>query len=90
MTFRLPDLTFLRATVITYTDPARVALVAQGRFLTMSGRSALAFAGTAVKALPIELATAAGFGILTLKNRTLAPVTQLFIDCAREVAKPLR
>jgi hypothetical protein len=25
----------------------------------------------------------------SLKNRTLSPVAQLFIDCAREVAKPL-
>jgi DNA-binding transcriptional LysR family regulator len=28
-------------------------------------------------------------GIMLLKNRTLTPVVQLFIDCAREVAKPL-
>ena len=28
-------------------------------------------------------------GIVTLKNRTLSPVAKLFIDCAREVAKPL-
>jgi len=28
-------------------------------------------------------------GIVTLKNRTLSPVAQLFIECAREVAKPL-
>jgi hypothetical protein len=28
-------------------------------------------------------------GIVTLKNRALGPVVQLFIDCAREVAKPL-
>ena len=28
-------------------------------------------------------------GIMTLKNRTISPVAQLFIDCAREVAKPL-
>jgi hypothetical protein len=26
--------------------------------------------------------------ILTLKNRTLSPVVQQFIACAREVAKP--
>jgi hypothetical protein len=26
---------------------------------------------------------------MTLKGRTLSPVAQLFIDCAREVAKPL-
>ncbi len=28
--------------------------------------------------------------IVTLKNRTLSPTTQLFIACAREVTKPLR
>jgi hypothetical protein len=28
-------------------------------------------------------------GIVRLKNRTPNPVAQLFIDCAREVAKPL-
>jgi hypothetical protein len=28
-------------------------------------------------------------GIVTLKNRTMSPVAKLFIDCAREVAKPL-
>jgi hypothetical protein len=28
-------------------------------------------------------------GIITLKNRTLSPVVQLFVDNAREIAKPL-
>jgi hypothetical protein len=28
-------------------------------------------------------------GIITLKNRTLSPTAQLFIEHAREVAKPL-
>jgi hypothetical protein len=28
-------------------------------------------------------------GIVTLKNRTLSPASRLFIDSAREVAKPL-
>jgi hypothetical protein len=40
--------------------------------------------------LPVELPMARRpNGIVTLKNRTLSPVAQLFIDCAREVAKPL-
>jgi hypothetical protein len=26
---------------------------------------------------------------MTLRSRTLTPVVKLFIDCAREVAKPL-
>jgi hypothetical protein len=29
-------------------------------------------------------------GIVTLKNRTLSPLAQLFIDCAREIASPGR
>jgi DNA-binding transcriptional LysR family regulator len=28
-------------------------------------------------------------GVMTLKNRTLTPVVKLFIECAREVLKPL-
>jgi hypothetical protein len=40
--------------------------------------------------LPIELPmTQRSVGIITLKKRTLSPLAQLFIECAREVAKPL-
>jgi DNA-binding transcriptional LysR family regulator len=40
--------------------------------------------------LPIELpSTKQPIGLFTLKNRALSPVAQLFIDCVREVAKPL-
>ncbi len=40
--------------------------------------------------LPVKLQYArAPIGIITLKNRTLSPVAQLFIQTAREVAKPL-
>jgi hypothetical protein len=43
-----------------------------------------------IKALPIDLASAhTPVGIVTLKNRTLTPVAQLFLDCVREVAKPM-
>jgi DNA-binding transcriptional LysR family regulator len=90
--FRAAGLDVPRATVVTHTAVARVVLVAKGRFLTIAGKAAMEFAGgrTAIKALPIELATTHGYvGIITLKNRTLTPVAKLFIDCAREVAKPL-
>jgi hypothetical protein len=41
-----------------------------------------------IKALPVHLPRArVPNGIITLKTRTLSPVAQLFIDCAREVAK---
>jgi DNA-binding transcriptional LysR family regulator len=89
--FRAAGLDVPHATLVTYTDIARVALVARGRFLTIAGPSSMALAGgNSVKALPIELASAPGsFGIVTLKNRTLTPVAQLFIDCARDTAKSM-
>jgi hypothetical protein len=44
---------------------------------------------SAIRILPIDLAAKPGpVGIITLKNRTLTPVALLFIDCARELAKP--
>jgi DNA-binding transcriptional LysR family regulator len=88
--FRAAGLDFPRATVITYTDIARLALVAKGRFLTIANAAAFTGLHAAIKALPIELVSAdAPIGIVTLKNRTLTPVAQLFIDSAREVAKPM-
>jgi len=80
------------ATVVCASGLARAALVGKGRFLTITGESVLRFAGRdmAIKALPVPLPEARrAVGIVTLKNRTLTPVAQLFIDCAREVAKPL-
>jgi hypothetical protein len=76
--------------VITYTDVARLALVAKGRFLTIANASVFTGLHMAIKALPIELPSAhTRIGIVTLKNRTLTPVAQLFLDCAREAAKPM-
>jgi hypothetical protein len=44
----------------------------------------------AVKVLPVNLPIAPWpVGIVTLKNRTLSPVTQLFIDSTRKAARPL-
>ena len=88
--FRAAGLDVPRAAVIIPEAVARLALVARGRFLTIAAKSAFGGWETALKTLPIELATAShSLGIITLKNRTLTPVAQLFIDCAREVAKPL-
>jgi hypothetical protein len=40
--------------------------------------------------LPVELPTApVPVGIIILRNRSLSPTAQLFIEHAREVAKPL-
>ena len=69
---------------------ARIALVGKGQFLTIVAESDFRFAGgRAIKALPIDLSSYREIGIIALKNRTLTPAAQLFLDCARELAKPL-
>jgi DNA-binding transcriptional LysR family regulator len=68
------------------------ALVAGGPFLGIFPGSLLRF-GTnlpSLKILPVELPIPPlPVGIMTLKNRTISPVARLFIDCARELTKPL-
>jgi DNA-binding transcriptional LysR family regulator len=70
----------------------RVGLLETGRFITVFPASALRFLtrGAALKVLPVELPMARRpNGIVTLKNRALSPVSQLVINSARELAKPL-
>jgi DNA-binding transcriptional LysR family regulator len=71
----------------------RIAMLASGRFLATLPRSVLQYGAKqmAVKVLPVELPRQAteSVGLITLRNRTMSPVAQLFIDCVREVAKPL-
>jgi DNA-binding transcriptional LysR family regulator len=41
-----------------------------------------------LKVLPVNLSTSVWpIGIITLRNRTLDPAAQLFIDCARQISK---
>jgi DNA-binding transcriptional LysR family regulator len=89
--FRAMGLELPRPAMVTATGVARIALVAQGRFLSIASESVLRFGGwqRAIKILPIDLAARGPVGIVTLKNRTLTPAAQLFIDSAREVAKPM-
>ncbi len=90
--FRAGGLDYPRATVVTESSEVRTSLLATGRFVTIFPASALRFPTrrSEIKALPVELPMARlPNGIVTLKNRTLSPVAQLFIDSAREVAKPL-
>jgi DNA-binding transcriptional LysR family regulator len=89
--FRADGLDYPRATVFAAPPGVRLNLLATGRFLTIVPISALRLSKRpGIKVLPVELQHArVPFGIVTLKNRTLSPVAQLFIDAAHEVAKPL-
>jgi len=90
--FRVSGLPQPRASVVTMPGEVRTKLLATGRFLSIFPASALKFTTERPKLqiLPVALPLARlPVGIVTLKNRTLSPVAQLFIEHAREVAKPL-
>ena len=90
--FHASGLEVPRATVLTYSLHIRNGLLASGRYLTILPGSMLHFGASylPLKVLPIELPIKPRpVGIVTLRNRTLNPVAQLFLDCAREVARPL-
>jgi len=90
--FRANGLGYPRATVFTIAPEARISLVATGRFLSIVPTYILRFPRRRpdIKVLPVKLSIdRVPFGIVTLRNRTLSPVAQLFIECAREVAKTL-
>ena len=81
-----------RAAVVAYGLEMTVNLLGTGRYLAIQPESVLTFPAKHpfIRKVPVELPIVSGpIGILTLKNRVLSPAAQLFIDCAREVAKPL-
>jgi DNA-binding transcriptional LysR family regulator len=81
-----------RATVVVSSSSLRNVLLGTGRFITVVPGSVLRLGieRSLLKILPIELPPwQLPVSIITLKNRTLSPIAQLFIDYAREVAKAL-
>jgi DNA-binding transcriptional LysR family regulator len=89
--FRASGLNYPSTSVFAAPPGLRLNLLATGRFLTIVPISVLRLSKRpGIKVLPVKLQYASvPVGIITLKNRTLSPVAQLFIDEAREVAKPL-
>ena len=90
--FRASGVDFPRVTAVIGPALVRLSLLATGRFVTMCSPSILRFPARRpeIKVLPIKLPiTPVPIGIVTLRNRALGPVAQLFIEHAREVAKPL-
>jgi DNA-binding transcriptional LysR family regulator len=89
--FRASGLAIPRIAVTTTTAHLLFQLLESGRFVGHFGDGILNFYVNrfALKKLPIELPVQPfGVAIVALKNRTISPVAQLFIDCAREVATP--
>jgi DNA-binding transcriptional LysR family regulator len=90
--FRASGLEPPRAALVASSIPVRNALLASGRFLTMVPASVLKLGGgnQEIQALPIDIPTVGRpIGILTLKNRTLSPVANLFVAAVRDVASSI-
>jgi DNA-binding transcriptional LysR family regulator len=90
--FRARGLPPPAATVVAESSHIRNRLVATGRFLTVFSEYYLRFPGIgrSLKALPVELPGARRtVKVVTLKNRALSPLAELFIDRLRAVTKPL-
>jgi len=81
-----------RSTVATLSEYMRNDLLATGRFLTVLPGFMLKTRGrhSQLKALPVALPNARmPIGIITLKNRTLTPLAQVFIEAIRVTAKSM-
>jgi DNA-binding transcriptional LysR family regulator len=90
--FRASGFDYPRVAVVATALEMRANLLKTGRFLTVFPEFWLQLPEPHpfIRKLPIEWRVASGpIGIVTLKNRALNPVAQLFIEAAREVAKPL-
>lgn len=90
--FRASGLEPPRATVYSDAINMRIRLAATGGFLAIVSASIMRFPSkhALLKVLPVNIPTTQRLTtIITLKSRTLSPLAQRFIECARELAKPL-
>ena len=90
--FRAAGVEGPRLVVLSNSLNLRYGLLATGRFLTMFPDSLLRYGPqrTPIRVLPIKLPRwHVPTSVVTLKDRTLSPIAQLFIDCLRELARPL-
>jgi DNA-binding transcriptional LysR family regulator len=90
--FRARGLEVPRTGMTTQSLEMTNALLATGRFLAILPAVMLHFSAKrlGLRSLPVDLPFKPWpVGIVTLKKRTLSPVAELFIQCAREVMRPL-
>ena len=90
--FRASGLDYPRTSVIGEPAEVRISLLATGRFISIFPDSVLRFSARspALKALPVKQSLGRmPVGIVTLKDRTISPLAQLFINTTRELAKQL-
>lgn len=78
-----------KASIVTLSMSVIAHFLAGGQFITAMPRSVAHF--KALKVLPADLPPRVlPVNIVTLKNRTLSPVVERFIECARDFTRPMR
>lgn len=90
--FKARGLSLPKANLVSVSVGLRTRLLANGPFIAALPNSVLQLNQNhyALKALPVDLPDRPWpVVIVTLKNRTLSPVVQRFIECARDVAGSL-
>jgi DNA-binding transcriptional LysR family regulator len=91
--FRESGLSMPRTPLTTLSIHLCCRLAASGHFVTLLPSSIVRFSGRdlSLKVLPVKLprTSIVSVAIVTLKNRTLSPAAQIFIDCVREVSKSM-
>jgi DNA-binding transcriptional LysR family regulator len=87
--FRAAGLEPPRMRVATFSLPLHEQLLASGTFVTALPGSMVRFGRQLpFKVLPIAFPSPARpIGIVTLKNRMVSPLAEVFLDCARELAR---
>jgi DNA-binding transcriptional LysR family regulator len=91
--FRARGLELPRIYVTTFSVPLRANLVAMNSYISAFPNSVLRFDAEqfSLKALPVDLPVRPWpLAVVTLKNRTLSPLAQRFIDHVRAFASSLR
>jgi DNA-binding transcriptional LysR family regulator len=77
-----------KASFVTVSVHLRNHMLASGRFITAIPKSIADWYG--LKVLPVDLAVRPWPVVMvTLKDRTLSPIVERFVDCARQVAKSI-
>jgi DNA-binding transcriptional LysR family regulator len=90
--FRAKGLTLPRMSVVSDSMTLRSALLATGRYISVLPESAHEFATQRLRLtiLPVDMPPITRpTEMTTLRNRSLSPAVERFLDCSREVAKSI-
>jgi DNA-binding transcriptional LysR family regulator len=88
--FREHKLDMPKVSLMTFSLPLVIHFLARGSFITVLPSSVVSLHSETelLKMLPVDFPPSRWpVAIVTLKERTLSPVVERFIDCSREVAK---